>query len=173
MSNTNLSLRTNPQVLGLFSKGQEYQPLVNRVDFFNQAMENALSANTDWKKLSSINVDYYNTDATTPEFIQLRVDKDKWETVVNRIKNSFTPPLKRTTTPYVVKLVLISYIQYLSSIQDDKEEAISVCEIKPNRDEDITGPDMVRKLVQILLLNREIDKPVIEKVKNALLEWEE
>ena len=38
---------------------------------------------------------------------------------------------------------------------------------------DLSGPDMVKRLVQILLLNREADKEVIEKVKNALLEWEE
>ena len=37
----------------------------------------------------------------------------------------------------------------------------------------LTPPDLVKKLVQIILLNREKDKKVIEKIKNILLEWEE
>ena len=36
--------------------------------------------------------------------------------------------------------------------------------------EDLSGPDMVKRLVQILLLNRESDVPTLEKVKAVLLE---
>ncbi len=41
-----------------------------------------------------------------------------------------------------------------------------------SRAKDLTGPEMVKTLVEILMLNREQDKVVIERVKNALLEWE-
>jgi hypothetical protein len=53
-----------------------------------------------------------------------------------------------------------------------KEESMNVGESKP-KDENLTGPDIVKKIVQIILLNRDKDKKVIEKIKNILLEWKE
>lgn len=43
---------------------------------------------------------------------------------------------------------------------------------KKVEEEDLTGPEMVKRLVEILMLNREQDKRVIEEVKSALLKWE-
>lgn len=120
----NLSLRANPQILGLFSEIRKYQPL-NRVVSFEQAMDIALDKTIDWAKLSKVNVNYSIGDSQSPDFIQLRTDEQKWEDVLNAIKGSFTPPLKRTTAPYVVKLVLINYLNYLESIQENAETQVA------------------------------------------------
>lgn len=37
---------------------------------------------------------------------------------------------------------------------------------------DLTGPEMVKRLVEILMLNREQDQGVLDEVKAALLKWE-
>lgn len=165
-----LSLRKNPQILGLFSKGQKYQPLVNRVDFLDQGIDYALSSNSDWKKISGVNVDYSNIDIATPEFFQLRVDKKKWGEVVEQIKNSFRPPLQRTTGPYVVKLILINYIQYLASIQRDKEETASDSagefEIK---ELDLTRPEMAKILCEMMLTDYGCDE--LKAICQILLDW--
>ena len=40
-----------------------------------------------------------------------------------------------------------------------------------DEENDLTGPEMVKKLVEILMLNREQDTGVINAIKSALLEW--
>lgn len=117
-----LTLRTNHQLLGLFFKIHEYQPN-NRVEIFNRAVGVALNKQVDWNKLSKTNANYAEaiTSSSTPAFIQLRVNKENFDHIVNEIKNAFNPPLIRTTTPFVVKLILINYMNYLESIQDNTE----------------------------------------------------
>ena len=43
---------------------------------------------------------------------------------------------------------------------------------KKIKEKDLTGPEMVKRLVEILMLNREQDKEVIEEIKSILLKWE-
>ena len=57
---------------------------------------------------------------------------------------------------------------YLNELQKDIMEVGE----KKVEEEDLTGPEMVKRLVEILMLNREQDKRVIEEVKSALLKWE-
>ena len=121
----NLSLRSNPQILGLFSEIRKFQPSANRLESFNQALDIALNETVDWKKLSKVNVNYSIDESQAPEFIQLRTEEVKWVDILEKVKMSFTPPLKRTTAPDVLKLVLINYLNYLESIQENKED---ICE---------------------------------------------
>lgn len=73
--------------------------------------------------------------------------------------------LTRLQTPYLVQLLWMNYLLLL------KERKMRVG--SNSEGDDLTGPDMVKKLVQILLLNRESDKEVIAEVKNALQKWRE
>ena len=76
------------------------------------------------------------------------------------------PDLKRLQTPYIMQLLWMNYLR------DLKKKRMNVG--KPTGNEvNLTGPDMVKRLVEILLLNRESDKDIIETIKTALLEWEE
>lgn len=74
--------------------------------------------------------------------------------------------LTRLQTPYLVQLLWMNYLLLL------KERKMRVGS-NSEGEADLTGPDMVKKLVQILLLNRECDKEVIAEVKNALQKWRE
>lgn len=164
----NLSLRTNPQLLGLLEEGQEYQPTINRIDFFNQAIEKSLSDCVDWKRLSKDIINYPNRGSIGPEYIQLRVDKKQWDDVVNEIKESFSPPLKRVKASYAVKLILYHYISFLSSIQTDKhtdEIDIKVSEIEEMNFE---LPEIVKSLAEILIQE---DCPEKMEIYKIITKW--
>lgn len=68
--------------------------------------------------------------------------------------------LERLLTPY--------FIQLIWKVLKDRRMTL-----RNGKEGDLSGPNMVKRLVQILLLNREADKAVIDKVRQALLEWEE
>ncbi len=171
MEYTILSLRKNPKILGLFLKGQEYQPSVSRVDFFNQAIEHALSSQSNWKNLSGVTLDYPKVDASTPQFFQLKVDKNKWNRIVDEIKNSFYPPLKRTTAPYAVKLVLTSYLQYLSNIQKGYKEnaADHHMDEAKTRETELSKPEMAKILCEMMLTDYECNE--MREIRKLMLDW--
>lgn len=154
----NLSLRKNLQLMGLFSKAKEYQPLSNRVDIFNNAVKCGLEKNVDYKKLSKMKVNYpINDEDSIPEFIQLRTDEEHWNNLVDKIQNSFTPSLSKITAPYVVKLVLLNYILKL-----EKMNTISLDESSEDKESEFTI------LTNDLSGNKELRKKLMTMIKFCL-----
>lgn len=156
-----LSMRATAQLLGLFQKAREYQPSANRIESFNQALDKALlSTAIDWKCLSRANITYAS-NGSTPEFIQLKVNSQQWNDIVTKIKESFNPPLKRTTTPYIVKLVMLNYINYLLDVQCNEntdENKTKSCEKDSISFEEFAALDIENKLNTIykLLIERNV-----------------
>ena len=68
-------------------------------------------------------------------------------------------------TKYEVELM---WFIYMCELQKDVMEVGE----KKIKEKDLTGPEMVKRLVEILMLNREQDKEVIEEIKSILLKWE-
>lgn len=79
--------------------------------------------------------------------------------------NDLKGELERLQTPYMIQLLWLNYYETL------KKKALAVGAEK-QIDRDISGPDMVKRLVQILLLNREVDAPIIQSIKSELMRWE-
>lgn len=157
----NLSLRKNLQLMALFSKVKEYQPLSNRVDIFNKAVKCGLGENVDYKKLSKMKVNYtINDEDSIPEFIQLRTDEEQWNNLVDKIQNSFTPQLSKITAPYVVKLVLLNYILEL-----EKMNSISLDE-KSEKSEDKESEFTI--LTNDLSGNKELRKKLMTMIRFGL-----
>ena len=75
--------------------------------------------------------------------------------------------LIRLQSGFELELVLLIVLDTLKS----KAMLVGETECKEET-EDLTGPEMVKKLVELLMLNREKDKEIIEEVKSALLKWE-
>lgn len=144
----------------------------SRAGKFNRAIEKAkILSKEDWKKLSKQLKRFKNdvpSDIAVPTALQVRIDEGLEETLLE-IEDVLKQALDLTTlqTRYEFEILWLNYLNCL------KSDVMNVGDLKKNIKEDLTGPDMVKKLVQILLLNRETDKLVIEKVKSALLEWEE
>lgn len=126
-----LSIRKNNQVFSLFLKIQEYQKSANRTDIVNAAIQKALedrkNGGLNWNAIASGKIpSVYIENNDFPEFIQLRVDEDKYREIVEQMKKDFNLE-KGGPTPFVVKLLLINYLLFLES------NGIEI--IKPKKDE--------------------------------------
>lgn len=103
-----------------------------------------------------------------PTALQVTIDEnleDMLEKVEYNVKKALD--LNTLQTRYEMEFFnfsLLSELQKDVMLVGETEETVET--------EDFTGPEMVKRLVEILMLNREQDKDVIRKVKSALLEWE-
>ena len=73
--------------------------------------------------------------------------------------------LRKLQTRYEIELLWFIYLKEL-------EKDVMLVGEDSDEENDLTGPEMVKKLVEILMLNREQDTGVINAIKSALLEWE-
>ena len=73
--------------------------------------------------------------------------------------------LRKLQTRYEIELLWFIYLKEL-------EKDVMLVGEDSDEENDLTGPEMVKKLVEILMLNREQDRDVINAIKSALLEWE-
>ena len=160
---TMLSLRSSNQLLGLYEKAYSYQP-ANRLELTIAALELATSDPVDWKTLSA-NADKnrYPITADVPSFIQLRVPTALWLRLVEDIKNSFTPALKRTTTPYILKLLMTHYVNYLIALNSYEDNTSSL------EQHSISYPEMAATLTEMMLTNA----PQLEDIKIIMLNYKE
>ncbi len=162
-----LSLRTNQQILGLFSKIQEYQPSINRIESFQKAVDIALGEKVDWAKHSKTAIRYLVNDTSAAEFIQLRVDQHKWEKIVDQVEESFAPRLSRTTIPYVVKLVLLNYVKYLEAMTP--AAAVEADAVQKEATMDLS--DMAKVLFQMMLTDKDCRE--LKQIREILADWRE
>ena len=128
-----LSIRKNNQVFSLFVKIQEYQKSANRTDIVNAAIQKALddrdNGTLNWNTIASGKIpSVYIESDDFPEFIQLRVDEDKYGEIIEQMKKDFNLE-KGSPAPFVVKLLLIKYLLFLESngaeiLNPKKKEAV-------------------------------------------------
>ncbi|MFZ1758290.1 MAG: hypothetical protein WAV75_03365 [Streptococcus suis] len=148
-------------------------PDASRSGKVNRAIVKAKNlSDGDWEKLNKElklfkKNELSQIDVPIPTAMQVKIEEgleNDLEVIEENIKRALE--LQTLQTQYEIQLLWLNYLNCL------KEETMNVGENKC-KDENLTGPDLVKKLVQIILLNREKDKKVIEKIKNILLEWEE
>jgi len=123
----------------------------------------------DWKTVKEELVLVKKLDIPVATSMQAKPDDESSETlkvIRPKILCDLNGELERLQTPYMIQLLWLNYYNVL------KQKALNVGAEK-NKKDDLNAPDMVKRLVQILLLNRESDAPIIEKIKKNLLEWEE
>lgn len=123
----------------------------------------------DWKMVKEELVLLEKLDIPVAISMQAKTDDESAEAlkdIRSKILFDLKGELERLQTPYMIQLLWLNYYNVL------KQKKLNVGAEK-NKKNDLNGPDMVKRLVQILLLNRESDVPIIEKIKIDLLEWEE
>lgn len=107
-------------------------------------------------------------DVKHPTAIQVSID-DAYADDINAFEEKTKSALELTRLQSGLEFELLLLIV----LDNLKSQAILVGETEASeKTEDLTGPEMVKRLVEILMLNREQDKEVIEEVKSALLKWE-
>ncbi|MCR5728194.1 MAG: hypothetical protein K6G24_12100 [Lachnospiraceae bacterium] len=148
----------------------DYNSDTSRNGKFNRAIEKTQNRTleelkNDAKELKKFKNKIPN-DVGFPTSLQVTADAEL-EDALTEVEENIMSALNLTTlqTKYEVELM---WFIYLNELQKD---IMKVGE-KKIEEEDLTGPEMVKRLVEILLLNREQDKRVIEEVKSALLKWE-
>jgi len=124
---------------------------------------------TDWNKLKEELTLITRMDIPIPTSMMAKLNEESAKllpNITNKILDDLKGELERLQTPYMIQLLWFNFLKIL------KQKALNVGG-KNNDEDDLTGPEMVKRLVQILLLNREADAPIIEKMKKELMEWEE
>lgn len=161
-----LSIRKNNQIFSLFFKIQQYQQSTNRTEIVNAAIQKALEdrekENLNWNVIASAKVPSLYIDeekVNFPNFMQLRVDGEKYTEVVNQMKEDFRLE-KGSPAPFVVKLLLVNYLLFLESngvekINTEKEEVIFA---KKQKMEEFKGLSLEEKMDAIyeLLLDMNV-----------------
>ncbi len=148
----------------------DYNSDTSRNGKFNRAIEKTQNRTleelkNDAKELKKFKNKIPN-DVGFPTSLQVTADEEL-EDALTEVEENIMSALNLTTlqTKYEVELM---WFIYLNELQKDIMEVGE----KKVEEEDLTGPEMVKRLVEILMLNREQDKRVIEEVKSALLKWE-
>ena len=107
-------------------------------------------------------------DTKHPTAVQVNID-DVYADAVDEFEENTKSALELTRLQSGLEFELLLLIV----LDNLKSQAMLVGETEVSeKAKDLTGPEMVKKLVEILMLNREQDKGVIEEVKSALLKWE-
>lgn len=103
-----------------------------------------------------------------PTALQTTVD-DNLEGALEEVEKNLMAALELSKLQARYEFEFLFFLLYRAITR----EVIEVGKAKDNAiAEDLTGPEMVKRLVEVLLLSREEDKAVIEEVKAALLKWE-
>lgn len=152
--------------------------LINEIDLnnysrsvrFNDAIEKAKSLSDGaWEELLSELNEFKKRlpcHIEIPQSFKVRVEDDmekSFHDVEKNLKRALK--LSRPKTRFLIEILLLHYLNCL------KKDTMIVGDKKiPS---DLTGPEMVERFVQILLLNRAQDRNTIERIKTILLQWEE
>lgn len=124
----------------------------------------------DWAKVREELSQLVRMDIPIAVSMQAKLDEKCMERLQTVRKKMFEdlkavmPDFKRLQTPYLIQLLWVNYLRQLKN---------KTMLVGNKLAEDLSGPDMVKRLVQILLLNREADKEIITKIKSILIEWKE
>jgi len=118
-----LSIRPNGQIIALFKKIKDYQESANRTEIVNAGIETVLVTTVDWKETSKFKVREdagSNLESAIPEFMQIRVDEDKYVAIREQIIKTFQLK-KAPPAPYVIRLILNNYLSHLETFKSGNE----------------------------------------------------
>lgn len=173
MKQRSLSWKCNKKHVLLEHKIRELDPNqdMTRAGITNRAIMAARNLSVDsWKEVRDelpALLKSPGPEIAIPTAMQVKIAEelsDDLAIIEETIKRSLD--LDVLQTQFEIQLLWKNYLKYLTT------NAVNVGESKTNVS-DLTGPEMVQRLVHILLLNREVDRHIIEQIKSILLEWEE
>lgn len=168
MENNTLSWRPSWRHVALEKEIRELDSKnMSRSEITNRAVVEAATVN-DWKILEEELSLLETEEMSIPSSMQATLDEETLlmlpgirEKMLIDLKDN----IKRLMVPYFMLLLWINYRNVL------RQKVIQIGERKEKID--ITGPQLVERLVQILLLNREKDQETLNRLKSILIEWKE
>lgn len=141
---------------------------LTRNDKTNGGVAKAQNLTSEELKQKAIELKGYKSEVPNtisyPTALQVVIDENLEGALGDVEKNiKLALDLRTLQTRYEIELLWFIYLSEL------KKDVMLVGE--DDEENDLTGPEMVKKLVEILMLNREQDRDVINAIKRALLEW--
>ncbi len=137
----------------------------------NRAIAKAQNLTFKELKQKSIELRTYKSripdDISYPTALQVTIDEELEENLKKfeeNLKNALE--LRTLQTRYEIEILWLIYLSEL------KKDVMIVGKPALREEDELTAPEMVKRLVEIILMNREQDKDVIDKIKSALREWE-
>ena len=144
---------------------------LSRSEKTNQAVLKVLNLSEEEILQKSIQLRKYKSKIPDglnyPTALQVMLDQELAK-VLDEAENKLKRALDLHALQSRYELELLWFI-YLGEIKKDVMHVGDKITIKEK--EDLTGPEMVKCLVEMLMLNREEDKDIINRVKGVLLEW--
>ena len=152
-------------------KGLDTNQDLSRSAITNRAIDAAETVE-DWGKVKDELTQLRRLDIPVATSMQAKPDEYRAEKLKAIREKMFAdlkevmPDLQRLQTPYFMQLLWMNYLIQLKEKKNEVRKTIL-------NSTDLSGLEMVNRLVQILLLNREADKEIVENIKHLLMEWEE
>lgn len=140
---------------------------MSRTSFTNRAIvvaENVEKWELVRDELAKLIIPQGISTPTAMQIIVEEVNRPRFDKIKNDMASSLG--LNVVQMQYMMQLLWMNYLLYL-------QQKVQQVGIKKEDKRDLNGPEMVKRLVQILLLDRESDAPIIERIKSDLMEWEE
>ncbi|MEG0980088.1 MAG: hypothetical protein RSE39_08670 [Oscillospiraceae bacterium] len=145
---------------------------MTRSGIMERAIFAAQNPHYDWKKIKDLVTELKRRDdIPIPKSMQAKISPEA-KNILNGVRkdilNALKDEIRILQTPYLYQLLMLNYREYLI------EQKLMVGEEKKAElnQSDMNGAEMVKRLVEILLLNRTKDKPIIDEIKKSLQEWE-
>lgn len=116
-----LSVRPNKHIMSLLLEIQKYLPDTNRTEIINLGLSKAINKGIKWKEVSQDNYRIHH-NLEMPDFMQIKIEEESYKIMFDEIIESFKEQdLKRVTAPYLIKLVLINYLNSLKEKLKEKD----------------------------------------------------
>ena len=159
------SIRPNIGIMSLIAEIIELEKSnkdKTRIAIFERAVAEA-KKQENWQKVYDAFEVKENHSIVIPESLQVKADELDMELIRKEISSSIEG-IKKPKIVFVVKLILFNYLIKL------RENASLVGLVRENK-EDISASEMVKILVEIIIMNRSADFELIEEIKEKLIEW--
>ena len=144
-----------------------YQPLQAKNEILRRAT--ALGVSEQWDPKQYINRRIETTEEDNAGVsMNFTVDRESWLTLLQLIREAFTPTLKRVTNVYALRLVLSLYLDFLKKSQgtDQEAEMESPCAKDSPAEEEIE----LKELLNELLNATQVLKDEVKAIRELLME---
>lgn len=158
------SIRPNLGIMSLIAEIIELERSNNdttRIAIFERAVAEAKKQN-NWQKVYDTEIEE-NKSVEVPESFQVKADENDIDFISKKILSNIDS-IKKPRMVFIAKLILCNYLLKL------REKASLVGVVKDEK-VDISASEMIKLLVEVLIMNRGADFELIEEIKEKLIEW--
>ena len=161
------SIRANARIMSVVTEIRELEKNedTTRTAIFERAV---LAAKTeqDWNAVYNTEIDEI-PGIEVPESFQVKADEADMNMLCKTIQTN-VEEIHKLHTVVAIRLILSSYLIKLRK----KAANVGAGKNESSR-KDISGPEMVAILVDMLMKDRSVDADLIEDIKDKLIDWRE